>query len=64
MTYQEYYATVKERFNNSVNTTDENLRTKILASLENWYQKNYADKAKDACEKSDDITLINISNDI
>ena len=43
MTYQEYYATVKERFNNSVNTTDENLRTKILASLEKWYQKNYAE---------------------
>ena len=64
MTYQEYYAIVKERFNKSINTTDENLRTKILTSLENWYQKNYADKAKEACEKNDDITLINVSNDI
>ncbi len=64
MTYQEYYAMVKERFNNCVNTTDDNLRSKILTSLENWYQKNYADKALDACKKNDDITLVSISNDI
>lgn len=64
MIYEEYYAIVRERFNNCIITNDDSLRSKILFSLESWYQKNYAEDAKEACEKNDDIALISISNDI
>ncbi len=64
MTYKEYEDNIKKKFIDCVNTTDEKLRFKIIQSLENWYQENYAKDVKEAFEKKDEVALISIVSDI
>lgn len=64
MNYEEYNQRVYEEFNNSIKTTQEDLKKKILNSMINWYQRVWSEKVKELCQSNDSSELIAISNEI